>query len=902
MSALPQNPGVLEQLSPVMSQWWQANFPTGPTAAQRQLWPVLLERRHALLAAPTGTGKTLAAMVPIYDELLSEHRKYTSSRAVRGSAGASPSHLTDAASGTQEPLQSLPTASSIDLDNSSFSILNPQFTKLRCLYLAPLKALCNDLHARLQRDAAQLESLTGIRLRIGLRTGDVAPAERLKLWDDPPDILIITPESLSLLLSTMKAGELLKHVRWVIVDEVHALACNKRGAELAVTLERLDELCATPPQRIGLSATCHPLSTVATWLGGSQHTVHTISVPDQVRWKLDIIDLTVAGQEGAFLQQLGDRLQSLIESHRTLLIFTNVRSLSERIAWMLKRRLPHLSEQIGVHHGSIARANRHAVEGQLQRGELRVVLSSTSLELGIDIGCIDHVAFIHATGGATRLLQRLGRGGHRPGASRTGTLFVSSQLDLLEAITTKGAAEDGFLEPLDFPEGPLDVLCQVLIALAVTGRYTVRAAWDLVRRSMPFETLDLGDFARCLEYVTGGNTQLDIPPRVKLDGDCLTCVNGMTARLYRTNAGTIQDEPHRQVKLDSPQEHGVSLGSVPHNFADRLLAGDRFLLNGRVYELKKHERSAIVVQESTGLPAFTRWKGGMWNMTPILAERLWCLRVRLGETLLESEGHAIALLQHEYQIEREPAQSIVQWLLRQQTISEIPDRGLFIEATASPEAEHVYYAVHLPLPAAAAEGLARVLCWRLRPGGLMFPIEPGPLGFLITLPAEFDMTPERWRTLLAPEDYTLDLMRVIATGPVLGRKFMEAAHTGMMVLRTPLRGKVRKVGGNSWAGDKLLNWLRFAAHDFPLLQQAQREAADDYYQARATEGFLAQLQAGEIRLRWTAEPSPLASEWLPHVGSTPENSLTSLDELLLSLGTTQQEAPHVDPTALATHS
>jgi ATP-dependent Lhr-like helicase len=867
--------GVLNQLSPVLRQWWSRYFPSGPTLGQRLAWPTIIEGRHTLLAAPTGTGKTLAALAPIYDQLLE----------FRGTDIPACTHRQECQCHGSE-------------------CLCPTQGKLRCLYLAPLKALCNDLHTRLQRDAEQLEALTNTRLSIGLRTGDVAPADRLKLWEDPPDILVITPESLSLLLSTVKAPELLQHVRWVVVDEVHALACNKRGAELAVTLHRLDDLCHQPPQRIGLSATCHPLPVVARWLGGSRYSVQTLSVPDQVRWQLEIVDLSEASQDGAFLKQLLDCLQLLIESHQTLLIFTNVRSLAERIGWALKRRLPHLAEQIGVHHGSIALANRHAVEGQLQRGELRVVLSSTSLELGIDIGTIDHVAFIHATGGATRLLQRLGRAGHRPGASRTGTLFVTTQLDLLEAITTKGAAEDGFLEPLDFPEAPLDVLCQLLIGLAVTGRYTVRAAWDLVTETMPFEQLDLGDFARCLEYVTGGNTQLDIPPRIKLDDDCLTCVNGLTSRLYRTNAGTIHDEPHRQVRLDVARagKDTLSLGSVPHQFADRLLTGDRFLLNGRVYELKKHERSAIVVQESTGLPAFTRWSGGTWNMPPILAERLWCLRVRLGEALLESEEHAIDLLQDEYHIDEAPARSIAQWLLRQQTFSEIPDRGLFIEATPSPEAEHVYYAVHLPLPAAAAEGLARVLCWRLRPGGLMFPLEPGPLGFLITLPAEFDMTPERWRSLLAPDDYMKDLMRVIATGPVLGRKFMEAAHTGMMLLRTPLRGKVRKVGGTWWGGDKLLNWLRFAAHDFPLLQQAQREAADDYYQARATEGFLAQLQAAEIRLRWIAEPSPLASEWLPHVGSTPENSLTSLDELLLSLGATQQEAPHVDPATLATHA
>ncbi len=844
MSQLPlSHLGTVELLAPAVQVWWNAKHPEGPTACQRLAWSSILEGKHTLLAAPTGTGKTLAALVPIYKQLVEQ-----------SSQG------------------------------------------LHVLYITPLKALCNDIHARIQNDLLQLNERTGKRLRVGLRTGDVAPHHRKQLLDEPPDILVITPESLALLLAHPETAFLSK-VRYVIVDEVHALACNKRGVELAVTLERLDERCITPPQRIGLSATCHPLEVVARYLAGAHQAINTLQVPDRTHWRLDLVDLSEACRRAEFLPTLMNRLQNLIEEYRTLLIFTNVRSLAERISWALRRRLPHLAEQIAVHHGSIARQNRHAVEGQLQRGELRVVLSSTSLELGIDIGSIDHVAFIHAPGGATRMLQRLGRGGHRPGALRTGTLFVGSQIELLEAVTTKGAAEDGFLEPLRFPEAPLDVLCQLLIGMGVAEQFNVRQAWDLLKRSFPFQQLTLEDFVRCLEYVSGGNSQLDVPPRVKIVDHRLCCTSKLTARLYRTNAGTIHDEPHRLVRLEDADK---TLGSVPHQFADRLLVGDRFLLTGRVYELKRHERSAIVVQESGGLPAFTRWKGGMWNMPPILAERLWCLRARLAEALLESNTQAVKLLQQEYSLDEAPATSLMNWLERQMSVSEIPDQGLLIEATASPDGEHVFYALHLPLPAAASEGLARVLSWRLRPGGTQFPIEPGPLGFLITLPAEMELDPERWRTLLSPDDFGIDLLRVISTGPVLGRKFMEAAHTGMMLLRTPLRGKVRKVGGTQWAGDKLLNWLRFAARDFPLLQQAQREAADDYYQAAATEAYLTRLQAGEIRLRWIAEPSPLSAEWLPASSTAPETTLTSLDELLLSLSTVQQEAEHVAPARMAT--
>ncbi|MFT3879875.1 MAG: DEAD/DEAH box helicase [Gemmatales bacterium] len=748
MSHLPlSSDGALKLIEPALRSWWKAQFPEGPTTTQRLAWPTILSGHHTLLSAPTGTGKTLAALLPVYQEL----------------------------TGRQEP--------------------RPPGVK--CLYLAPLKALCNDLHVRITNDLVQLNELLnrdwklchtptvlsrGVDINrleshpdgstrrsvaqapitVGLRTGDVSQKQRAQLLDDPPDILVSTPESLSLLLAHPDAKAILQNIRWVIVDEVHALACNKRGADLAVSLQRLEQLCPQPPQRIGLSATCLPLDEVAHWLGGVNHSVDILSVPDRSQWHLDIVDLTQASLDSAFLPTMLNRLQNLIEEHRTLLVFTNVRSLAERISWSLRRRLPHLAEQIAVHHGSIARAARHHVEGQLQRGELRVIISSTSLELGVDIGTIDHVAFIHAPGGAARLLQRVGRGGHRPGGKRSGTLFVGSYIELLEAVTTKAAAEDGFLEPLTLPQSPLDVLCQQLIAMAVSKRFSVRAAWDLLHETYPFRFLEIDDFARCLEYLTGGNSQLDVPPRIKIVDHHLVCASPITPRLYRTNAGTIQDEPHKKVHLEE-----TVLGSVPNQFADRLLPGDRFLLTGRVYELVRHERSAIVVKESSGLPAFTRWQGGTMFMSPMLAERFWSLRARLGDALVESKETARQLLDSEYGISEEPRNALSDWLHRQMKVSEIPDRGLLVEAYASPEGEYVHYAFHLPLAAPACEGLARVLSWRLRPA-MNFPLEPGPLGFLITLPAELELTPEKLRDLLCPDDYQLDLQRVIVNGPATG--------------------------------------------------------------------------------------------------------------------------------------
>ncbi len=523
----------------------------------------------------------------------------------------------------------------------------------------------------------------------------------------------------------------------------------------------------------------------------------------------------------------------------------------------------------------------------MQQGRLRVVLSSTSLELGIDIGCIDHVAFVHAPGGAARLLQRLGRGGHRPDGLRCGTVFVGSKLELLEAVSTQAAGRDGYLEPVNIPAHPLDVLCQQLIGMAVGKHLMVKRAWELVRAAYPFRDLTLGDFSSCLEYLTGGSVQTEVPARLRIRADTLRTATPLTPRLFRTNAGTIQEEPHKVVRRE--QDESI-IGTIPDDFGDRLLTGDRFLLGGRTYELIRHERATVFVEEAGGLPTFTRWHGHLWSIPAALAQRIWHLRIRLGEALVEQDG-AEEMLRDEYHVEEFQTSELCAYVGRQHEVSEVPQGGLLVEATVSEDGEHVHYAFHLPLAAAACEGIARVLSWRIRPAGF-FPLEPGPLGFMVSLPAEIELTPERLRDLLNPEGYVDDLDRATTSSPVLAKRFMEAAHTGMMLLRTPIRGKPRKVGGSKWGSGRLLHWLRFSDRTFPLLLQAQREVREDYYQSAAALVFLKKLLNEEIRLRWLNEPSPFASEWLSQGGRIATPGANNLSELLLGLST-QKEVLYV---------
>ena len=360
----------LASLSDDLAPWFTRSYTT-PTLAQRFAWPTLARGDNLLLCAPTGAGKTFAAFLPIISQLL-----------------------------------------------------NDPSPALRCLYVAPLKALIRDVGKNLRRCLRALPSAH--HLRVDLRTGDTSWRVRRRFLEKPPHILLTTPESLAVLLTQPAARTKLRSLCWVVVDEVHAFAAGKRGADLALGLERLEILVEQPLQRIGLSATCTPLDEAARFLVGTHRTCAIAQIPDAAPVSLAVEPLPLTDDTGlpiGFLKRLLNRLHDEFIRQRTTLIFANARSLAERVARALTQRYPDRAEHIAVHHGSLAATRRRAVERQLKRGRLWAVVSSTSLELGIDIGSIDGVVFVHPPGGAARLIQRLGRSGHRPGQAGAGFLL-----------------------------------------------------------------------------------------------------------------------------------------------------------------------------------------------------------------------------------------------------------------------------------------------------------------------------------------------------------------------------------------------------------------------------------------------------------------------------------------------
>ena len=433
----------LGSLSGPVRDWFAGAFPEGPTPAQRLAWPPIAAGEHMLLVSPTGTGKTLAGFLAILDRLFRRH-----------------------AEGTLSP-------------------------GLRCVYISPLRSLGYDIERNLAIPLAAIERLLGCGespIRVGVRTGDTSAYFRRQLRDQPPHILITTPESLSLLLSQASWGDHWRGVEHVIVDEVHALVPTKRGADLAVSLERLSAQANRDPCRVGLSATCRPAEPVARFLVGPTRTCRVVEAPlprGTPPMEIEVEALLEAGEaphRGLTYRRLIRRLRQVMRVNRTTVIFANTRPFTEKITHDLrhdpKRRdacadgeaqAGESEPAVAAHHSALDASRRRAVESLLKQGRLKAVVTSTSLELGVDIGTADLSVQVGLPGGVARCVQRVGRSGHRLGAASRGLILAATAAEIAGAVVTARAARAGRLEPLRMVEAPLDVVCQQLLAMACAG-------------------------------------------------------------------------------------------------------------------------------------------------------------------------------------------------------------------------------------------------------------------------------------------------------------------------------------------------------------------------------------------------------------------------------------------------
>jgi ATP-dependent Lhr-like helicase len=833
----PRSPDLaLAALQPCVAEWFSQRH-TEPTPIQRLAWPALAAGKNVLLSAPTGSGKTLAAFLPILDRLRAE----------------------------------------------------PPGWGVRCLYVAPLKALCKDAARNLRAHLADLaEFLPGPtpELRVSVRTGDTPAHERRELLTEPPDILLTTPESLAVLLSQPRCLDLFAGLRWVVVDELHALLPTKRGADLSLSLERIQEQTSGPLQRLGLSATATPLAEAARFLVGDGRPCAIACVEDSTELQLSVEPLE---ELRGFVAQLLDRLEPELTTRRTILVFTNIRSLAERLAWALRRRHPEWADQVGVHHSALSGERRDDVERRLKHGQMKVVLTSTSLELGVDIGSVDLVVLVHPPGDVVRFLQRIGRSGHGPGRCRRGLVLTAGPSELLEATVTARSSRANQCEPLRVPVHPLDVLCQQLLGMATQQVQTPDTAFARVRRAYPYRNLPREDFDACLDYLTGrrsdGKTWL--PARLSWQDETFRVRNAQTARLLRQNLGTILTEEPRSVRLavPDPGEDNASefaptpqVGQLDLAFADRLQPGDRFLLDGRCLEYRRADGSGLLVQEVQGSPAVPVWGGEGWPLSPELARRLFVLRVQAAEAMREEPDALASFLRREYGLDGAAVDLLVGYFLRQECVSEIPDIStLLVELVGGEAVQSCYF--HTPLNRTGNDALARVLVRRLAcERGMSATSVVADLGFAVILRGSVGPGPQDWRALLAVDRFETDLDAALAESPRLRAHFRRVAYTGLMLLRNPL-GRRRRVGGRDWAERCLFDQARTSDPNCVLLRQAVRGVREECCDVAAARAWLDTLGQTAIHVRRLSGVSPFAESWTQLTAGPAEATDTPADAL-----------------------
>jgi ATP-dependent Lhr-like helicase len=829
----------LEVVAPFMAAWFRQRFPV-PTVIQRLAWPAITQGDHVLVSAPTGTGKTLAALVPLLGELLTT---------------SPPASWSDSA--------------------------------LRVLYIAPLRALVNDAALGLEQHLADLRAFLPPQTRLprlAVRTGDTPSSERRRQRDEPPDILFSTPESLAVILSQSSSAAMLGNLTWIVVDEIHSLVGNKRGADLALSLERIAILSASHPRRIGLSATATPLELAARWLVGPDRSCSIVRAPDTPPPDIRLEPLPEGGR---FLSTLVDRLVSEIPQHLAVLIFTNTRALAERLSWNLRRRLPEWNEQIAVHHSAIAAERRRDIESRFKRGELRVVVSSTSLELGIDIGSVDLAVLVHPPGDVIRLLQRIGRAGHEPGGIRRGLVLTATAAELLESVVTIASGRAGQCEPLTVPAAPLDVLCQHLLGMCAARSCPADDLFEMAKRSSPYADLERRDFDDCLTYLRGldQNGEAWLPARLVEDGDCWRIRDVRTARLLRRNLGTILTERAVSVgiQVEADEDDGISttvrtLGEVDESFADRLQPGDRFLLDGRCLEFRRREGDTALVEEVIGRPRVPRWTGSGWPLSSQLAHRLYLLRIQSAEALREGPAALQRLLGEDYELKGSVVELLSAYFLQQESESEIPDAStLLIEAVRLAGA--VEYYLHTPLNRPANDALARIAVRRLtRDLGKSASSHVADLGFVLRLKGELGEIPEVFRQLLAVKGMKEELDASLSESETLKARFVRVAQTGLMLLRNP-EGRPRKVGGTSWAERRLFEQVRRHDERFVLLRQTMHEVREELCDVPTAWRYACGLPALALRCRWLARPSPFALAWTQNEPGVTERPLTPAEAL-----------------------
>ncbi|RQG96485.1 ATP-dependent helicase [Natrarchaeobius chitinivorans] len=869
---------VLELLEPAVTQWWIEEFgafvPENGgffTPPQRGAIPKISEGTNTLIAAPTGSGKTQASFCSIIDELYRRDRE-----------------------------------SADGLENSVY-----------CLYVSPLKSLANDIHRNLEVPLEGIERIVEERggsmgeIRHAIRHGDTPSSERQKMLEETPHILNTTPETLAILLNSPKFREKLRTVEYVIVDEIHSLAEGKRGTHLSVSLERLESMVTHDITRIGCSATIEPLSRVAEFLvgcershdstgageSGSQSREQTGSEASFEPREYDVVDARFAREFDLCLECPTDDLVNTprevvqdrfyrmlhehVQGHTNTIVFTNTRSGAERVLHNLRERFDAYDEEnSGCHHGSLSKDVRKGIERRLKEGELDVVTSSTSLELGIDMPHVDLVVQVGSPKSVAALLQRVGRAGHRVGQTVTGRVIALDRDELLECAVMLRKAEEGFVDSVSIPENAQDVAAQHVYGMAIAEVRPEAELKATLRRAYPYRNYSEEEYESLIRYLTaeyGGMEEKNVYAKIWRDendppdgehhyeafpvGETLIGKRGRLARMiYMTNIGTIPDSFTCDVHTRASDEW---VGQLDEEYLDTLEKGDVFVLGGDHFEYRYRRGSKVYADRTSASPTVPSWYSERLPLSYDLAREILAFQGELLEHYEAGGPPRVRAWLREFPLDDDSVRAIsrlFEYQLRYAGPESVSttDR-LAIEVQRDREEYERRYYVHSTYGRRVNDGLSRLLAYRCaQEATANVQVAVADNGFVLSMPLNRKVDLEGILADLEADQVRADVRASLAGTDLLKRYFRINATRSLMILKR-YKGYEKSASEQQVSSEMLLGFAEELS-EFAVIEETYRELLDDKLNVPEIEEIVEAIDDGEIDLerRLLDSPTPRA--------------------------------------------
>lgn len=812
---------IYKNLHPYVKEWFEENF-NDFTPAQKQAIPEIHKRNNILVSSPTGSGKTLTAFLSVINELTT---------------------LAD-----KEKLED----------------------KVYCIYISPLKALDNDIEKNLKKPLEEIDKIAkkSLGIRQAVRTGDTSQYQRNKMLKVPPHILITTPETLSILLVAPKFREKLVNVKYVIIDEIHSLAENKRGVHLSLSLERLQHLIGNYT-RIGLSATVSPLEKVANFLVGYEYGIERDCILVDVNYlkELDmevicpVDDIVIADTEDTRLAMYAI-VDELVTEHKTTLIFTNTRRGTESFVYNLKKMYgEHFNDDnIMAHHSSLSKESRLETESKLKEGKLKVVVSSTSLELGIDIGYIDLVVLINSPKSVSRALQRIGRSGHQLHQKSKGKIIVTDRDDLVECSVLLKNAKEGRIDKINIPTNCLDVLAQHIYGMGIENPWDIDYAYNVIKKSYCYKDLSKDDYEDVLSYMAGEYIELEeryVYAKIWIDYEKNTFgKRGKLARmLYSTNIGTIPDHSGVLVKCD-----GEVIGTIEEDFMEKLKKGDSFVLGGRTFRFNYGKGMTINVSPASGPPSIPSWFSEQLPLAFDLAIDIQRFRAILNSKFKckRSKEDIINFINDYLYVDDFATNAIYEYFKEQYVYAQIPSKEKLLIEYYTGFGGRKFVVFHSLFGRKTNDALSRAIAYIASQKHKQdITISISDNGFYLSSEGKIGALEALKK--LTPNNFEDILINSLEKTETLASRFRHCAGRSLMTFRR-YKGQNKSVGRQQVRGKILLKFVEEMDNNFPILKEARREVTEDYMNINNAKKVLEWIYSGEMEIKTinTIIPSPFA--------------------------------------------